>query len=203
MTDLPNLTDPTDDATPDGPAFRGPLPLVLAGFLVLVVVGGTVDLVLDKPASLLSPHVAFEATMVILSLTFAVVLFRGWWRTAHDLQATEASLAATHRALAERQAERDHWRRSAEQALAGFGQAIDGQFTAWGLTRAERDVALLLLKGEGHKQAAAQLGRSERTVRQHAVEVYRKAGLQGRAELAAFFLQDIMLPTEPGERADA
>ena len=61
-------------------------------------------------------------------------------------------------------------------------------------TRAERDVALLILKGAGHKQAAAQLERSERTVRQHAVEVYRKAGLQGRAELSAFFLQDLMLP---------
>ena len=71
----------------------------------------------------------------------------------------------------------------------------DGRLTAQEpvrkLTRAERDVALMLLKGEGHKQAAARLGRSERTVRQHAVEVYRKSGLQGRAELAAFFLQDL------------
>lgn len=54
----------------------------------------------------------------------------------------------------------------------------------------------MLLKGFGHKQVAAHLGRSERTVRQQAVDVYRKAGLQGRAELAAFFLQDVVLPTD-------
>ena len=34
---------------------------------------------------------------------------------------------------------------------------------------------------------------SARTVRQHAVAAYRKAGLSGRAELAAFFLRDLPL----------
>jgi DNA-binding CsgD family transcriptional regulator len=193
----------SDDDLDDGRgAFRGPLPLVLAGFLVLVVVGGIVDLVLDRPQTLLSLHVAFEVAMVLVSLSFAVVLFRGWRRTAGELGRARTSLEATSRELAERQAERDAWRRSAEVALAGLSEAINRQFVAWGLSPAERQVALLLLKGYGHKQAAAQLGRSERTIRQHAVEVYRKAGLQGRAELAAFFLQDLMLPgSEPERRA--
>jgi hypothetical protein len=44
--------------------------------------------------------------------------------------------------------------------------------------------------------------RSERTVRQHAVAVYRKAGVAGRAELAAFFLSglpeaDTPVPSTP------
>ena len=45
---------------------------------------------------------------------------------------------------------------------------------------------------------AAVLDRSERTVRQHAVSVYRKSGLAGRAELSAFFLEDLLLPITPG-----
>jgi DNA-binding CsgD family transcriptional regulator len=170
---------------------------LLAGFLLLVMIGGAIDLALDAPESLWSAHVAFEVAIACCSLTFAVVLFRGWRQTATELGAARVSLETSHRELLQQQAERDRWRRSAEQALAGFSRAIDEQFDAWQLTRAERDVALLLLKGEGHKQAAAQLQRSERTVRQHAVEVYRKAGLQGRAELAAFFLQDLMLPDQP------
>jgi DNA-binding CsgD family transcriptional regulator len=101
------------------------------------------------------------------------------------------------RSLEERRAERDAWRASAEKALEGLGRAIDRQFDAWGLTPAEREVALLVLKGLGHKQIAGLTGRSERTVRQHAVTVYGKAGLGGRAELAAFFLQDLMLPPSP------
>jgi DNA-binding CsgD family transcriptional regulator len=186
-------TDEPHDAN-DAPVLEGPLPLLLAGFLVLVVVGGTVDIVLDGPDSLLSLHVLFEMALVIVSLAFAIILFRGWRRTAVALGEARSSLAATSQALEQRQMERDRWRSSAEHALTGFATAIDRQFDAWSLTRAEREVALLLLKGEGHKQAAAQLQRSERTVRQHAVEVYRKAGLQGRAELAAFFLRDLMLP---------
>jgi DNA-binding CsgD family transcriptional regulator len=84
------------------------------------------------------------------------------------------------------------------QALAGLGRAIDRQFRAWQLTPTEREVALLLLQGHGHKWIAAQTRRSERTVRQHAVAVYEKAGLGGRAELAAFFLQDLIVPDSGG-----
>jgi DNA-binding NarL/FixJ family response regulator len=53
---------------------------------------------------------------------------------------------------------------------------------------------MMLLKGYGHKEIAALTQRSERTIRQHAGAVYEKAGLSGRAELAAFFLHDLMLP---------
>lgn len=194
---MPRSDDLREELEPAGSEFRGPFPLVLAGFFLFVVVGGIIDLLLDRPASIWSAHVLFELTMVVASLSFAVVLFLGWRRAARQLDRTTASLEATREALAQRQAERDQWRSSAEQALAGFAGAIDRQFAAWHLTRAEREVALLILKGDGHKQAAAALGRSERTVRQHAVEVYRKAGLQGRAELAAFFLRDLTLPPQP------
>ena len=165
---------------------------LLVGVLALVVVGGVTDLVLDRPRTLWSVHVLVELTIILVSLTFAVVLWRGWWRAARDLADTRATLAATRRSLAERQVERDAWRRSAEAAVAGFGRAVDAQFAAWQLTPTEREVAFLLLQGHGHKQIAARTGRSERTVRQHAVSVYEKSGLGGRAELAAFFLQDLM-----------
>jgi DNA-binding CsgD family transcriptional regulator len=35
---------------------------------------------------------------------------------------------------------------------------------------------------------------SERTVRQQALNVYRKSGLNGRSDMAAFFLEDLLLP---------
>ena len=60
-----------------------------------------------------------------------------------------------------------------------------------------------MLKGRSHKQIAFATGRSERTVRQHAVAVYQKSGLNGRAELAAFFLEDILLPESHAIARDA
>jgi DNA-binding CsgD family transcriptional regulator len=72
---------------------------------------------------------------------------------------------------------------------------MDRQFDRWALTTAEREVALLLLKGLSHKEAASVRGTSERTVRQQSLMVYKKAGVTGRAELSAFFLEDLLDPT--------
>lgn len=159
--------------------------------LLAIVVGGAVDLALDAPEDWGSFHVLYEVALVIGALGLVARLWRGWWRA-------EASAGALRRTLTERQAERDAWRMRAERALEGLGRAVDEQFGAWQLTPAEREVALLLLKGHGHKQIAAATGRSERTVRQHAVAVYKKAGVQGRAELAAFFLEDLAVPAPHG-----
>jgi DNA-binding NarL/FixJ family response regulator len=45
-----------------------------------------------------------------------------------------------------------------------------------------------------HKAIADLRQTSERTVRQQALAVYRKSGLNGRNDLAAFFLEDLLLP---------
>lgn len=164
---------------------------VLAGVLAVIVVGGVTDLVLDRPERWLSAHVAFEAALIAGAATMAVLLWRGWL-------AAERSLGATRAELAQHAAERDTWRAASQAAVAGFRQAIDRQFDSWQLTDAERDVAVQLLQGESHKVIAHRSGRSERTVRQHAVAVYAKSGLRGRAELAAFFLDDLFTPREPG-----
>ena len=160
---------------------------LLAAALLSIIVGGTADLVMDDPETWLSFHVIFEVLMLAGALLMATTLWLGWWRSAHAAAALEVRLE-------EQAAERDRWRASSQEALEGLGRAIDAQFAEWRLTPAEREVALLVLKGFGHKQIAARTGRSERTVRQHAGVVYEKAGLGGRAELAAFFLQDLMLP---------
>ena len=160
---------------------------LLVCVLAATIVGGAVDVALDGPDSWASPHVIYEVTLIVLALVTSVFLWRGWFQSRQ-------TLIETKQALAERAVERDAWRASAESALAGLGHAIDERFTVWGLTPAEREVALLLLKGQSHKQIAYTTGRSERTVRQHAVAVYQKSGLSGRAELAAFFLEDLLLP---------
>lgn len=169
------------------------LRLILALAMVSIMVGGTIDLVLDQPQRWLSFHVVFESLMIVGAMVMALTLWLGWWRNAREVDQLRRSLEA-------RREERDVWRSSAEHALAGLGRAIDEQLTAWGLTPAEREVALLLMKGHSHKAIAQRTDRSAQTVRQHAASVYRKASVSGRAELAAFFLEDLMLPGGEGER---
>lgn len=163
------------------------LRLVLVVVLIATITGGGVDLFLDAPESWTSPHVLYEVALIVGASLTVVWLWRGWWRSQRDL------VEARH-VLDQRAAERDAWRSSAESVLAGLGQAINERLAGWGLTPVEREIALLLLKGWSHKHIAFATGRSERTVRQHAVVVYQKSGLNGRAELAAFFLEGIPNP---------
>ena len=88
------------------------------------------------------------------------------------------------------------WRTESRSLLNGLGEAIEVQFTRWNLTEAEREVALLLLKGLSHKEVATVRAVSERTVREQARSIYTKAGLTGRAALSAFFLEDLLAPIE-------
>lgn len=88
------------------------------------------------------------------------------------------------------------WRTESRSLLEGLGAAIETQFSRWNLTEAEREVALLLLKGLSSKEIAAVRGVSERTIREQARAIYAKAGLTGRAALSAFFLEDLLAPIE-------
>jgi DNA-binding CsgD family transcriptional regulator len=88
------------------------------------------------------------------------------------------------------------WRSEARNHLNGLGAAIEEQFSRWNLTEAEREVALLLLKGLSSKEVAAVRAVSERTIREQARSIYAKAGLSGRAALSAFFLEDLLAPIE-------
>lgn len=93
----------------------------------------------------------------------------------------------------------ERWRSEARTLLNGLGEAIDAQFSRWNLTEAEREVALLLLKGLSLKEIAAVRASTERTVRAQARSLYSKAGLTGRAALSAFFLEDLLAPISGAE----
>jgi DNA-binding CsgD family transcriptional regulator len=130
-----------------------------------------------------------EITPVVLTSVGVALLFRVTKRqreehlqVIHDLE------------IARVQGQR--WRSEARSLLNGLGQAIDAQFSRWNLTEAEREVALLLLKGLSTKEIAAVRASSERTVREQARSIYSKAGLTGRAALSAFFLEDLLAPIE-------
>lgn len=165
--------------------------LALIGMILAIMAGGIVDLILDAPTTLLSFHVLFEITFVLLCLGTAIFLWRAGSQSARSLQ-------STRQALASHQSELDEWRLRAQRLLLGLGVEIDRQMRTWGLSPAEREVALLLLKGYSTKEIATHLEKSERTVRQQCSAVYKRSGLGGRAELSAFFLEDLLLPIEEG-----
>ena len=65
--------------------------------------------------------------------------------------------------------------------------------------RRARPLSLLLLAALLATSCSGSKTANSPAVGQHAGVVYEKAGISGRAELAAFFLQDLMLPEEKRE----
>lgn len=137
------------------------------------------------------------ATGALVALLAVGALVAGQKRMSAD---RERELS---RRLAE--AEEQSRQRGAEtqELLRGLSDQIDRQFEKWGLTGAEREIGLLMLKGLRHKEIASLRGTSERTVRQQALTIYKKAGLDGRTDLTAFFLEDLLQPMHAGGRRAA
>lgn len=164
--------------------------VALALFAVIAAFIG-IDIAADYGEGATPRHLVSEGVVMVLALGGAAGLARQVRLGRRRAEALEVDLEAAKREAA-------RFRAEAHDALRGLGDAIDQQFSRWGLTPAEREVGLLLLKGLSHREAAAARATSETTIRQQALAIYRKSGLRNRSELSAFFLEDLLLPA--GER---
>ena len=77
-------------------------------------------------------------------------------------------------------------------ASGAFATVLDTFFTQWGLTPAERDVALMVLKGLENDEIAAARGSAVGTVRAQTTRVYAKAGVSSRAQLMSVFIEELL-----------
>jgi DNA-binding CsgD family transcriptional regulator len=83
-------------------------------------------------------------------------------------------------------------REKLRRASIAFGDVLNERFAEWGLTAAERDVAMFALKGLNTAEIAALRATSEGTVKAQTAAIYRKAGVNGRGQLLSLFIDDLM-----------
>lgn len=160
--------------------------LFIIVMLVIVVLGSGADLLHDWREGAAGAHLGIEMILVLASFLLIGVLVAGVWRQQRDIRRLKTELA-------ERREDTAH-RPSVElrEARHRLAELAERQFREWSLTDTEREVALLLLKGLSFKEIAAVRDTLEKTVRQQASSVYRKSGLGGRHELAAWFIEDFL-----------
>ncbi|MCG6901054.1 MAG: LuxR C-terminal-related transcriptional regulator [Rhodobacter sp.] len=77
-------------------------------------------------------------------------------------------------------------------ASGAFMELMAERFEDWGLTAAERDVALFAMKGYSIQDIAGLRQTSEGTVKAQTNAIYRKAGVNGRPQLLSLFIEDLM-----------
>jgi len=163
--------------------------MTVTGILLVLAVIAAVDILVDSQEGASLRHLSVEICLLWLCLGGIGYLAILWRRTRTTLATTRANLVDTRQDLV-------WWKKEAERYLAGLGVTIDTQFERWGLTFAEKEVGLLILKGVSFKEIALLRGTAERTVRHQAQAIYRKADLANRSEFSAFFLEDLLLPNQ-------
>jgi DNA-binding CsgD family transcriptional regulator len=174
----------TENETPNVSS-RERLVLAIALLVTCALIG--LDLINDTSEGVAPWHLFVEASAGLTALVALFVLLRGAFVLRRRLNLEIANFSAFRE-------EAEHWRAQARRHVEGLSQDIDQQLTKWQLTAAEKEVAFLLLKGYELKEIARARNTSAKTARAQSVAIYAKAGLTGRSELAAFFLEDLLVP---------
>jgi DNA-binding CsgD family transcriptional regulator len=146
--------------------------------------------ILTEPDEVEPLELLVDAVTVLLTIAAAV----GVALLALRMQAQHEERIELIRDLETARREGRHWRSKVQSKLNGIKTEMEAQFRQWGMTAAERDVGLLILKGLNHKEIAALRGTSQATVRQQPQSIYQKAELPGKTAFSAYFLEDLFAP---------
>lgn len=154
------------------PVFGG----VLVGLDALVDpdIGGPGELAIDL----------LEKTILAGAMIAAALLVVRVESVADDTDNLRADIERARREGAQ-------WRAQSRRLMETLSDAIKAQFDLWTFTPAESDIAGLILKGLSLKEIAELRQTSEATIRQQTQGIYRKSGLSNRAQLSAYFLEDL------------
>ncbi|MGB0848721.1 MAG: helix-turn-helix transcriptional regulator [Thiolinea sp.] len=158
-------------------------------FIVLLGVTGCVNLI-DFIGHLLAGGESFlyllqEVFVVIASFSGIVYLLWIVRQRIKEVEEIKAHLQTASRKLSQ---SNEKLQAMSQQ----YREVINQQFTDWLLTPSETEVAMLLLKGLSFEEIAGVRDTKEKTVRQQATAIYRKSGLNGRHEFAAWFFEDFL-----------
>jgi DNA-binding CsgD family transcriptional regulator len=162
-------------------------PAVLSSlFFLFILVVSIVDIALDFLApKLMNYHVWFELFTAIVALTGLGTLISYIHRQNLKMQKLKQELSITKDTLRQT-------KQTSAKLTGDLSRFIQSQFDEWLLTPSEKEIALLLLKGLTLEEVASVRDTKEKTVRQHASHLYKKAGISGRHELVAYFFEDFL-----------
>ena len=153
--------------------------------LLLISVASLVDVVIDYSEHASREHLVLEFCLILLSLGGIVYLVLETFKHKRKNQTLEVQLADTQKNLSETQSR-------VKKVGQQYRQVIREQLEEWQLSESENEVAMLLLKGLSFKEIAEVRETQEKTVRQQASSLYKKTGLAGRHEFAAYFFEDLL-----------
>lgn len=158
---------------------------VLVILLLLVVAASGIDLYTDVSGGATFHHTIKEGLIMLFSIAGIIWLM-------YSLREQQTEISELKTALDSQQQTQRQPEQYVLEARKRFGEMVTQQFAAWDLTGSEKEIGWLLLKGLSLKEIAVIRDTLEKTVRQQASAIYRKADLPGRHAFAAWFLEELL-----------
>lgn len=131
-------------------------------------------------------HVGFEAFILILVILGVVVQWSVYFSQRKNIVDLNFDLGKARVDL-------NKYKEDTRKFVEGLSEQIDSQLNSWELTKAEKDITFLILKGLSNKEIGEVRRTSEKTVRQQVSSVFQKSNLKTRLELSAYFLEDLLV----------
>lgn len=153
--------------------------------LALVGIANLYDFAIDLSHGTSVSHLVFEALVIVMSLSVII------WLMLH-MRSQNRALEQIKKEIADEKKRKKHAGGEGQETRDQLREIISRQFQHWQLTRGEQEVALLLLKGLSFKEIAAVRETHEKTVRQQASAIYKKANVNGRHAFSAWFIEDFL-----------
>lgn len=150
----------------------------------LIAVLTLVDIIEDLDAGSQLIHVATEGFIVLLITAMGIFALS---------KSNKKQVLLKHN-LEESFLENKNLEDKVKEISSGLSQIIESQLNKWNLTKAESEIAWLLIKGLSQKEIAEIRQTSEKTIRQQSATIYKKANVNSRSELSAFFIEDLLIP---------
>ncbi len=135
-------------------------------------------------------HASFEH--IILELLIFISSFVGVVGVAIRYLEERNLRISKGKIIDEMASELEVWKSKVQSLSTQFFQAVDDQLENWKLSKTEKDIAILIIKGASIKEIAQVRNVTEKTIRAHASSIYRKSKLSTRYELAAYFIDGLV-----------
>jgi len=158
---------------------------VLIIIFAIVVIASGADLAADLSHGADTEHIIKESVVVSISTIAIAWLLWGLHQQRLEIRSLQQELETAN-------SHQTSPKKYVLEARKKLGNVVTQQFTEWMLTGSEIEVGWLLLKGLSLKEIAIVRSTQEKTVRQQASSIYKKAGVSGRHSFSAWFIEDIL-----------
>jgi DNA-binding CsgD family transcriptional regulator len=160
--------------------------LIVSATILMSIIFIVFDVTEDLQNGSSMAHVIKEIIIVCMGLLVLVTLWFKFFSSNKKNQRLIADIKILNSDL-------EKYKNETKALAQGLSLKIDAQLKSWGLTPAEQEVALLLLKGLSNAEIAQVRSSSESTVRGQVNALFKKSHMHGRSEFSAFFLEDILV----------